>query len=219
MLIPKLHRKTFVLKDFTEVLNMPRMQKDEVYSILRGAFDGEVTKPFGNGVMRHYKSKFSMITGVTHLIFAEQGASLGERFLIYHVFKGVDYNADDIIMAAINNVGHESGMKEDLSAIAHQFLNVRILPEDVPELDRETQVRLIALSQVVSRLRGTVDKDYSRDVLSCRGQYEIGTRPAKQLKKLMLGLALLKDEPVFDEEIWRVVRQVAMDTCNGPSRS
>lgn len=104
-LIPNLIGKTFILKDFTEVLQMPRNSKDEVYSILRGAYDGEVSKPFGNGLYRQYKGYFSMITGVTQAIFAESGTSLGERFLIYHFVKGVGFDADQTIMAAIGNSG------------------------------------------------------------------------------------------------------------------
>lgn len=217
-LIPQLNGKTLVLKDFTEVLNMPRIQKDEIYAILRGAFDGEVVKPFGNGIIRRYQSRFSMVTGVTHSVFAEQGASLGERFLIYHMFKGVGYDADEIIRAAITNVGRENGMKEELSEIAEQFLNVHVTLTDIPEMTPEWQSRLIAISQFVAMMRGSVEKDWGRDVQLFRGQHEIGTRLSKQLKKLMIGLSLLHEVPVFDESVWSVVKRVALDTCNGFNR-
>jgi hypothetical protein len=52
-LIPKLKGKTLVAKDFTEVLNLPEIQQKEIYSTLRGAFDGYVDKTFDNGGNRN----------------------------------------------------------------------------------------------------------------------------------------------------------------------
>jgi hypothetical protein len=72
-LIPLLSGKSFVLKDMTEVLSMPPMERDQIFATLRGAFDGSVDKSFGNGVHRVYNrlceppfERFSMLAGVTH---------------------------------------------------------------------------------------------------------------------------------------------------------
>lgn len=212
-LIPHLNGKIFLLKDFTEILNMPKPQKEEVYSVLRGAYDGEVFKQFGNGIVRHYVGYFSMISGVTQAIFGESGTSLGERFLVYHMTKGVGWRADDMILSAVGNVGDETAMKAALRSAAKAFLAVSIPRSAIPTVPVLYLQRLVALAQVVAMLRGSVDRDYSREYIAYRPQHEVGTRIAKQLKKLILSLALLTPSGLVNEECYRITKRVAIDTC------
>lgn len=214
-LIPQLIGKIFLLKDFTEVLRMPRMAKDEVYAVLRGAYDGRVEKCYGNGTVREYNGYFNMVCGVTPSIFAEQGATLGERFLIYHMFKGTGADSEDVILAAIANVGNETKMKAELSVAAAGFLDYQFSPDEMPDIPLESLSKLVALSQVVAMLRAVVEKDVMRDKLYYRPQHETGARIAKQLKKLLLGLAMLNTPPEVTEEDYRIVRRVGLDTCIG----
>lgn len=88
-LLPDLFDRTLIVKDFTEVVRMHSKDKDLVYSILRGAYDGNAERPFGNGVVRSYQGYFSIITGVTQTIFGEADSPVGERFLMYHAVKGL----------------------------------------------------------------------------------------------------------------------------------
>jgi hypothetical protein len=213
-LLPALYGHTFILKDFTEILQMPRGMKDEVYHILRGAYDGEVTKQYGNGIMRHYKGYFSMVTGVTQAIFAEQATSLGERFLMYHMVKGVGFSADDMIMAAIGNSGNEQEMKAEVGAAAEKFVGYTVDKDAIPSIPPEYVLKLVSLAQVVAMLRATVEKNFSGDPLY-RPQHEAGTRLAKQLKKLMLSLAIVEGVEEVNEDIFRLVTRVALDTCVG----
>lgn len=216
-LIPQLFGKTLCIKDFTEILGMPKVARDEIYSIIRGAYDGRIEKTFGNGVRREYRGYFSIITGVTPKIFGERGSVVGERFLVFHLPKKPDTDMSDIIMAALMNVGGESEMKEEIAEKARQFLEFKIEASDVPQIPREILLRIAALAQVVSMLRGTIEKDYIRDHVSYRPEYEVGTRPAKQLAKIAIGIALQnnKGEPINWEDIYRVVKKVGKDSCIG----
>jgi hypothetical protein len=214
-LIPQLHGKTFVLKDWTEVTEMPPAVKAEVYSIFRGAFDGTVEKPFGNGVVRKYTSKFNMVTGVTQSIFAEMGASLGERFLIYHVIKGVGWSAREAVMAAITNSGRGDEKRQALEDTATAFLEVDVEPEEIPDIPQEMAVRIAALSELTSMLRANVAKDYRSGNVTYRPQHEVGTRLGIQLAKLMKGLALCRTPVEMHPDDLRLVARVAMDSCIG----
>ena len=69
-LIPKLDGKILIVKDFTAILSMQSVIRDEIFGILRDAYDGRVDKYFGNGLFRQYKSKFGVIGGVTSVIEA-----------------------------------------------------------------------------------------------------------------------------------------------------
>ena len=217
-LLPKLLGRVFILKDFTEVLSMPAAAKDDIYSTLRGAYDGYVCKPFGHGVVREYHGTFSMLTGVTHEIYAEQGASLGERFLKYHLMRGVGTNVDDLIRNAVRNVGIETDMHTALSGAAKAFLDVRVSSEDVPALETDLIERIVQLCQVVAMLRANVGKDFQERVIH-RPDHEIGTRLAKQFAKLIVGMALLRGgngRPAYvDETDYEVLKRIARDTCIG----
>jgi hypothetical protein len=215
-LLPKLFGRTFVLKDFTEILRMPKITKDEVYSILRGAYDGRVEKQFGNGLVREYAGYFSMVSGVTHAIFGEQGASLGERFLMFHMNRIDDAVTEQIIMSALDNVGNEIQIKEDLAAAARLFLEYRIPEEMIPTVPRPYLSRILSLAQLVAMLRASVERESMRgERLLYRPRAEVGTRLAKQFKKMLICLALQHNPPEVTEDDYRIVLRIAASSCVG----
>lgn len=217
-LLPLLNGKTFVLKDFTEILSMPKPMKDEIYGTLRGAYDGRVQKHYGNGLQRDYEVRFNMISGVTHAIFGERTTSLGERFLVFHLVKGVGNQDKDSIRAAIHNVGKESSIRHDLHNIVRQFVEVEVKPESIPVMPEEMIDKIIALSSLVAMLRATVEKSYSpggHERMLYRPQHEMGTRLGKQLSKLAYGLSLVNTPPSLGEKEYEIVTRVALDTCVG----
>lgn len=213
-LMPKIIGKTFVLKDFTEVLQMPKMVKEDIFGTLRGAYDGEVSKPFGHGIVREYKGRFNMLTGVTHAIFSEQSANMGERFLNFHLVKGVGFDANETIYAALANVGAEDRMQHDLREAACSFLEYKVCEEDLPKVPDEYIRRVVGICQVVAMLRANVEKD-SQDRLSHRPQHEMGTRIGKQLMKLIMGLGLLNNPPHVGDYEYSTIARVALDSCIG----
>ncbi len=215
-LIPKLFDRTFLIKDFTEVLKMSLTSKQELYSILRGAFDGRVEKQFGNRVgLREYRGYFSMVSGVTHAIYGERGTALGERFLIFRMGKprcGLDDDTD-VIMAALSTAGDEvAAMKAHLASAATRFLEWRFEKDQFPPLSQVVRHRIASLAQLVSMLRSAVDKD-NKDILYYRPEHEVGTRLAKQLAKLAVCLALQNDPPEVTEDDMRIVTQCAIHSC------
>jgi hypothetical protein len=213
-LLPLLYSKTFLLKDWTEILQMNVTQREEIYAIFRGAYDGRVEKSFGTGTLREYRGFFNMLTGVTHAIFGESQASLGERFLVLKVNHVPGAHNARQIRAALRNVGTETGMREKLQEYANAFFRYRIEPEDVPSLEERDLDFLINLAELVSILRATVTRDRGdRTRLMYRPQPEMGTRLAKQLAKLLLGLSLQRWPATVTDDDRRIVRRVALDSC------
>lgn len=213
-LMPQILGKTLIIKDFTEVVQMPRIHKDEIYATLRGAFDGYVYKKFGNNVVREYFGTFSMITGVTPAVFADQAnSSLGERFLMYQINKSDVENVEDIIMKAMSNSGKEVLMKQELGEISNKFMHVHIDPKDFV-MPHDYLVKIISLAQLVGLLRSVVERDQYKGTILYRPVSEVGTRLAKQLVKLATGLYYVEGEK-FTEEDWNIVQKVAVDTCIG----
>lgn len=213
-LVPKLIGKVCVLKDFTEVLQMPKAQRDEVYAILRGAYDGEVRREFGNGIVRQYTGYFSMVTGTTHAIDGDQDNAMGERFLKYRMRRIADDIQESLIMETLRNIGREGTMKAEIMEAAQSFLDCEFDPSDVPIIPLETLYALTALAEVVALLRTTVDRDLvQRDRIRYRPQSEYATRIAKQLAKALLGLAMIHTPPQVTEKDYQIVAKMATDSC------
>jgi hypothetical protein len=203
-----------IIKDFTEILDMPKAQRDEVYSILRGAYDGEVVRRFGNGVVREYRGYFTLLAGVTHAIDGDSDSSMGERFLKYRMGTHTVATREKLLFETLRNVGREVEMKAELTTIAAAFLDID--PEDVviPEVPTDVLYRLVALAELVAVLRTTVSREtYARERIRYKPGVEVGTRIAKQLKRLLMGLSLIHDKPRVTETDVDLVCKVAMDSC------
>ena len=68
-LLPKLDGKTLCIKDFSTIQTMRDNDRDSLLGILRDAYDGSAGKEFGTGESKHFKSKFSILAGVTPSIY------------------------------------------------------------------------------------------------------------------------------------------------------
>lgn len=208
-LLPKLNKKCFVWKDFTEVLEM--RDKDEIYSTLRGAFDGSVIRTYGNGVERVYKNlHFSMLAGTTPAVHGDKKAMLGERFLQFEIFSKGDEDTTDQIKAAMDDVGFEDQMIAEIQIAATRFLARKVYIPEVPDWVKK---RIIALSQLTSILRAVVEREQfgDRQVLYIPSP-EIGTRLAKQLLKLVQFLALVEGHKKVEYEDYKMIERTAADT-------
>jgi hypothetical protein len=215
-LLPKLHHKILAVKDFTTILSMPRVHKDELLGVLRDAYDGNAAKEFGNGVLRQYESVFNMITGVTQQIYGERSASLGERFLMMHIVKGVAARHKDQIRASIRNVGKEVEIAAELTEAAKSFLDVAVNEDAIPQLDEWTVERVIALAELVAMLRASVERDPRGErKLLYRPQHEVATRLAAQFTKLLMGLGLVNTPASIGDDEYRILARIAIDTCVG----
>jgi len=212
-LIPKLKGKTLVAKDWTEILSMPGPMQEEIFSTLRGAYDGFVQKPFGNGIVREYKGCFfSVLAGVTHAIHGNGKASLGERFLKFQLDVKKE-KANDVVMAAIANVGKERKIEEQLQEVTRRFLKRKV--RKLPALPDSFAQRIVALVRIIAIMRAQVERDYRGDKLQYRPIPESGTRLAKQLAKLARLMAIVDGVKMPGEKQWPVIEKVAYSTAYG----
>lgn len=78
-LIQQFIGKTVIIKDIHD-LRLPTMKMEETASILRGLYDGLVTKEYGNGVSKRFLGRAFLIFIGTHLP-KELQIGLGTRIL------------------------------------------------------------------------------------------------------------------------------------------
>ncbi len=212
-LLPKLDGKVLVIKDFTTVLGMHPTTRDEIFSQLRDAYDGEHQKQFGNGIIRRYKSHFGIVAGVTPAIDQFSSlAGLGERFLKYRLEKNLRHEDEEArIRRAIKNVSHEVGMRDELQEVSARFL---AREAKLPAVDPVIESRIVRLAMLTARLRGIVARDkYNAQLQTSKASYEVGTRVGKQLTKLAFGVAMFYGAKVVDERAFNIVAQVALSSA------
>lgn len=220
-LIPRLDGKVMVIKDFTSILSMRDTDKDEIFGILRDAFDGKCGKEFGNGVVRKYESRFTVLAAVTPSIYAltSTHTALGERFLKFGISDNLNHlHENDIIERAITNINRETSMRDDLADVVHAFLTRRIGLEKIPlaalpALPDAIRTKIIALARFGARMRGSVTRDtYRNDIVTSRPSAEVATRLGKQLAKLCQALAVLHQRTTVTFDDYRLVKKVMLDT-------
>jgi ribosomal protein L37AE/L43A len=215
-LIPQLRGKVLVLKDYTEIMTQSREIQEEMYGILRGAYDGHAERTYGNGEVRSYPDTyFSMLAGVTDRIHGDERASLGERFLKFQMIEGADYDPTKHIATAITGMVGQKEMDELIREIAAGFtLKHDISGTKPPEAPLWVRERINALAQIIAFLRADVPR-IGRDELAYRPTPEVGTRLAKQLIKLAQCLAIVYGSKVVDKKAYALIEKVAFDTARG----
>jgi len=215
-LIPKLNGKIMVVKDFTSILSMRDTEKEEIFGILRDAYDGKCGKVFGNGVERNYVSRFTVLAAVTPRIYdmSSQHTALGERFLKYAVGDNLQHTAEkDIISRAIQNINSEAKMNNEFQDAVSAFLDRTVKLDIVPSISEAIEQQIIALAMFGARLRGSVSRDaYRNEIMTSRPSAEIGSRLGIQLAKLAKSLAMVEGRKSVNANDVKLLKKVALDT-------
>jgi hypothetical protein len=205
-LLAKLNGKTFLLKDFTPILEMRHDVRDEIYGLLRDAYDGYISKEFGNG-RREYKTRFNMLAGVTRAIEKQyKKAGLGERFLSFRV----ECEHLEQAKRAIGNVKKEVQMRKELQEAAWGVL--ANLPSFEPEIPATMEPYILKLAWFLARLRTYIERDGYRREVEDMADIEVPTRISKQLCRLGLSVAFVRHKKVVGNAEFNLMRKVALDS-------
>lgn len=215
-LIPKLNGKVMVVKDFTSIMAMRDADKDEIFGILRDAYDGRCGKVFGNGVERHYESRFTVLAAVTPRIYdlSSSHSALGERFLKFSVGDNLVHDSEEEIIArAIGNINSELKMNQEFQDVVVEFLTRTVDTSVIPSIPKAIERKIVALAMWGARMRGSVTRDnYKNDIMTSRPSAEIGSRLGIQLAKLAKGLAMVYGHAEVTMEEYRLLKKMMLDT-------
>lgn len=217
-LLKVVQKKTLIIKDFTTVKSLSPQEQEGISGILRDAYDGRVHVPFANitGGRNYPDCHFAFIAAVTDIIHVDNRSSMGERFLKVE-FLGEDNNTEKHILAALDNADKSvefAAAKQKLQAIVSDFIDRNIDATKPPAIPVWLKPRLAALARVVAILRASVERSHKGD-LHYRTRAEVGTRLAGQLLKLGKCLAVIRNKRAIDEECYRLMEKVALDTAYG----
>jgi predicted transcriptional regulator len=213
----KLNEKTFFIKDMTVLLGMPDGVQQQLWDLLRDAYDGYIKVQYGNGkVFEATDFKFNIIAGVTPIIHKHNDASKGERFLKID-FLGSNFDEDEHMNQAWENMDNKKENKTKLTNTIlgyykhlHESFDTTktaIIPETIK---RKVQ----SLAKLVARLQTKVEKDRNEGMIY-RPVSAIATRLSLQFKNLITCLAFVRNETTVSESTYDIVRKVGFDSCPG----
>ncbi|MBU0505707.1 MarR family transcriptional regulator, partial [bacterium] len=208
----QINDKVLIIKDFTSILSMSKDKRDEILGQLREAYDGYISKKLGNLDKKiSIETSFGLIACVTPVIdkhYKPMG-QLGERFLKLRL----DYDDDHILDGSEKNEGKEEEMRNKISDAIMGFLtNIEVYDVTFSDSDKK---KIKLLVKWVAKIRTPVSGRWQGDdfVLDVAPQSEKPTRLYKQFKKLATLLCIIEGKTKFDEQTFRMLERIAMDTA------
>jgi hypothetical protein len=193
-------------KDLTTVLTMHREARGQIIGQLREVADGKTEKSFGNGLRLEWEGKLGLLAGVTPIIDEQHSfiSVMGERFLLYRL---PEVPRAEIARRSLARRGREPELRQRIRATVGDFLE-QFVNCGVLELPESLTEHLVVLSDMVTRARSGVPRDYNGN-LSFIPEPEAPTRLAKQLAQLGASLVAIG---VGEAEVWRLIRKAGWDS-------
>ncbi|MGD0949914.1 MAG: hypothetical protein ABSA52_21095 [Candidatus Binatia bacterium] len=201
-----------VWKDLTSLLSMNRDRLVAVLAALREIADGSWARDVGTdgGQRLTWTGKVGLIAGVTPIIdrFHNVIGAMGERF-VYLRLPVVE--AEEQSRRALKHVGTEAQMRRELAEVVSGFFAGLTIPVKPIALTEDETRRLVALATLAVRCRSAVERDpHTRDI-ELVPESEAPARLARALARLLAGMRVIG---VSDDERWRVLTKIALDSMS-----
>lgn len=213
----KMNMRTMFVKDMTVLLGMPDGVQQQLWDLLRDAYDGYIKVQWGNGkTFEATDFKFNIIAGVTPIIYKHNDASKGERFLRID-FLGSDFDEDEHMDLAWDGAATKKENKAKLQQTMlgyYKHIFETFDPETTAEVPQPIRDKVKALAKLTARLQTQVEKDRNEGMIY-RPRSAVATRLQLQFKNLILSLAHVRGEKVVSEATYDIVRKVGFDSCPG----
>jgi len=211
-LLPIINGKILLMKDFTSILSLQRDARAEVMSQLREIWDGGMRKAFGNGQVRDWAGKVSLIVASTQALdFHQQmNTHLGERFINYRIIM-----PDRLKVARValeNNPDFAMKKKRMQRAFLAWYKGIdweKIKTEDF--LTSEIKEQVIEISDLCTMARSGVIRVGNDKEVQFVPTAEMPTRMVTQLVTIAEGLVAV-NLGVYMPEDMKIVYKCAMDS-------
>lgn len=212
-LLLQINNKISIFKDWTSILSMQKDAKAEIYGQFREVYDGSMRKAFGNGAVRTWEGKVTILAATTQAVDLQQQASthLGERFINYRIIMP---DRKEAAMRALNNDYNHELMEKELQDAMFAFMkgiNWELVKKPM-ELEEEYKKKVVTLANFCTMARSGIIRDMGmkKEVIFVPAA-EMPTRITGQLAKLLQGLIILNGG-VLDPKDLDVVYKVALDS-------
>lgn len=211
-ILTEIDNKVLIIKDFTIILAKRQEERDEIFSQFRGLYDGCLE--FAYGTVKEpirVKAQIGLVIAVTPAIdqYSKLYVQLGERFLkIRH-----QPNSAKATDKAMQNLGKEEQMRQELTTIAQRFLN-SLKDFNINPVSEKHFIEIKKLAQATAILRTPVSINFWKYEINSTltPSIEYPTRLSKQLLKLANALTVVRGKKTPTNDEIETVRRVARDT-------
>ncbi len=210
-LLPKLNGRVALFKDWTTMLSMQKDAKSELMSQLREIWDGSMKKIFGNGAVRDWTGKVSVLAASTQAVDLnqQQYTHLGERFLNYRVKMP---NRKLVARRSLENDAHQLDMVSELQNAVYAFLKGIDFTKVDTTIPDQYKEEIVNLANFCTLARSGIIRDFGmkKEVIFVP-MAEMPTRIVGQLAKLSAGMSVANGG-VFKAEDMDVIYKTALDS-------
>ena len=215
-LIFKLYSKIVTFADFTTILSMNDMARDEIMGQLRCVYDGKLTKATGNRKETlEWAGKMGMLAAVTTAIYAHAAkyAEMGQRFLMY---KFVTADRKEIGRKALKNESRwDMNIRSvEIADVVSEYVNGLTLPGELPTLPDAISNQIVDIVDITTLARSAVPRDqYSRTkIITSREDPEGIPRMSAQLYALGCAFAVMNGSTNLPDSDKAILFKCALDT-------
>jgi hypothetical protein len=199
--------KTAVIKDFSPILMANKEAKDQVFSLLRAAYDGRVERFTGKGKLSWY-GKIGIVAATTPSLEKERQKEplLGERFI--NIRTKIE-DAPDLMDLVFSGTTKKPIRDNELQDATAAYLDNFPTPAGPHSLPRETKDLLTTVARALAKARTGVDRNsYSKDIEFPAEVQELPTRLVSQF--ILMALAF-KYTGATPENVNRVIMRLLND--------
>lgn len=214
---PELNGKVACFNDLGSILGMDPLKKQDIWSQMRGLYDGKISRAFGNKPPITYNDlHVTIIANTTPSIDNERSifAELGSREIMYRLDDWTDEELDEIA-DNIDSGNSTDQIKDCLAEVVGRFLD-NCSPGNVAPLDGEIKNRLKAYANFITYMRATCRYDrYTGDCINSPTR-ESWSRLYKSFQKLSKCLLSMDSEYPLPK-LLRIMRHIVV-SCSQPGR-
>ena len=215
--IPHLNGKVLIVLDESTMLEQRQEDRNMVQSILRKAYDGIVSKEFGNIQGKvEYKVHFNILAAATPQIdrYFLYNQALGERYVNFRLQIP---NRIALTQRAYYNQLHEYRKKHDLlSKRVMRFIhNIPNVPITKIHINNKIKNILIQCATFIALIRTHVPRDATGRHITILPQPEVAGRLVQQMVQITASGAILRGSRII--KTTQLDKAVYMALCSVPT--
>lgn len=215
--IPQLNGKVLVMLDESTMMDQRQEDRNQVQSILRRAYDGSVSKSFGNVKERvEHKAYFNILAASTPQIdrYFLYNQALGERYIN---FRMQIPNRLELAKRAYYNQLHDYKKKHNkLKLKLFRFLR-RLPISKISDVKIDTQMKktLIICADFIAQIRTHVPRDSMGRHITILPQPEAAGRLVQQMVQVAVSGAVLRGRNYVQQD--QLSKAIYIALCSAPS--
>lgn len=202
------------MSDFSMFTGLKEDDQRDLRAQMRGIFDGQLSKPFGNNKHIHWNGKVSFVVGTTEDIEDTWGiqSHVGERFLMYQMrYPETQNERLQMLQRVGQNMGKRGGIKQRQKELLYALMETTDMQKADTTIN-EGYNELIYLVELLSALRRRIKRDRRNGKATKMATAEMGARPIAQAIQIARGSAMIANRQYIDYEDLRLACRVILDT-------